>query len=108
MQSIIRHNGQQKSAVRSHLSDTQLDITIEGIYGSVRATLMHMLTSEAKTSGKELITIAEERDLSQIFYLDDGSYESPAIIVLIQAINHTVDHRSQIATLLSQTGHRAT
>jgi uncharacterized damage-inducible protein DinB len=139
MQSIIRHNGQQKSAVRSHLSNTQLDITIEGIYGSVRATLMHMLTSEenyvrhftgtspiprlkdlttfpgfdelrrrAKTSGKELITIAEERDLSQIFYLDDGSYESPAIIVLIQAINHTVDHRSQIATLLSQTGHRAT
>lgn len=60
------------------------------------------LRRRAEKSGKELITIAEKRDLSQIFYLDGGTYESPAFIVLIQAINHAVDHRSQIATLLSQ------
>jgi uncharacterized damage-inducible protein DinB len=62
------------------------------------------LRRRAERSGKELITIAEQRDLSQIFYLDEGTYESPDIIVVIQAINHGIDHRSQIATLLSQQG----
>ena len=62
------------------------------------------LRRRAERSGKELITIAEQRDLSQIFYLDEGTYEAPAIVVVIQAINHGVDHRSQIATLLSQQG----
>src|SRR5437763_1338226 len=56
----------------------------------------------AERSGNELITIAEQRDLSQIFYLDGGTYEAPAIVVVIQAINHAIDHRSQISTLLSQ------
>ncbi|MDQ2716531.1 MAG: DinB family protein [Chloroflexota bacterium] len=60
------------------------------------------LRRRAESSGKELITIAEQGELSQIFYLDEGTYEAPAIIVLIQAINHAIDHRSQIATLLSQ------
>ncbi|HEV2661333.1 MAG TPA: DinB family protein [Ktedonobacteraceae bacterium] len=62
------------------------------------------LRRRAERSGKELITIAEQRDLTQIFYLDEGTYESPAIIVVIQAIDHGIDHRSQIATLLSQQG----
>jgi uncharacterized damage-inducible protein DinB len=119
----------------ARLSDAQLDATMGGVYGSIRETIMHILTAEekyvrhftgtsplpplkelttfpgfdelrrrAETSGSALITIAEQRDLSQILYLDGGSYEAPAIIVLIQAINHTVDHRSQIATLLSQQG----
>ncbi len=61
-----------------------------------------VLRQRAEMSGKELITIAEQRDLNQIFYLDDGTYEAPAIVVLIQAVNHAIDHRSQIATLLSQ------
>ena len=60
------------------------------------------LRQRAERSGKELITIVEQRDLSQIFHLDEGTYEAPAIIVAIQAINHGIDHRSQIATLLSQ------
>ena len=60
------------------------------------------LRRRAEWSGTELITIAEQGDLSQIFSLDEGTYEAPAMIVLIQAINHAIDHRSQIATLLSQ------
>ncbi len=60
------------------------------------------LRRRAERSGKELITIAEQRDLNQIFYLDGGTYEAPAIIILLQAINHAIDHRSQISTLLSQ------
>jgi uncharacterized damage-inducible protein DinB len=62
------------------------------------------LRRRAERSGKELITIAEQRNLSEIFFLDGGTYEAPAIIVVIQAINHAIDHRSQIATLLSQQG----
>lgn len=62
------------------------------------------LRRRAERSGTELITIAEQGNLDQIFYLDGGTYESPAIIVLIQAMDHGIDHRSQIATLLSQQG----
>jgi uncharacterized damage-inducible protein DinB len=60
------------------------------------------LRRRAQRSGKELIAVAEQGDLNQILYLDDGTYEAPVIVVLIQAINHGIDHRSQIATLLSQ------
>lgn len=62
------------------------------------------LRRRAEMSGKGLIEIAEEGDLKQIFSLDGGTYESPAMIVLIQALNHAIDHRSQISTLLTQQG----
>ncbi len=60
------------------------------------------LRRRAEWSGNELITIAEHSDLSPILHLDGGTYEAPAINVLIQVINHAIDHRSQISTLLSQ------
>lgn len=60
------------------------------------------LRRRAERSGKELIAVAEQGDLNRILYLDDGTYEAPVIAVLIQAVNHAIDHRSQIATLLSQ------
>jgi uncharacterized damage-inducible protein DinB len=60
------------------------------------------LRLRAERSGKELIAVAEQGELNQILYLDEGTYEAPVIVVLIQAINHGIDHRSQIATLLSQ------
>ncbi len=122
----------------THLSDAQLDATTEGTFGSVRETLLHMLTSEegyaraltgkiltppledlthfpgfdelrrhAKGSGETLITFVEQGEqgeLDRILHLDGGTYDAAAIIVVIQAINHAIDHRSQIATLLSQQG----
>src|SRR5712692_1744904 len=60
------------------------------------------LRRRAERSGKELITIAEQGELSQILHLDGGTYDAPVIVVLIQAVNHAIDHRSQISTLLSQ------
>jgi uncharacterized damage-inducible protein DinB len=60
------------------------------------------LRRRAKRSGEALITVAEQGDLSQILHLDGGTYDAPVIVVLIQAVNHAIDHRSQIATLLSQ------
>ncbi|HEY7091665.1 MAG TPA: DinB family protein [Ktedonobacterales bacterium] len=120
------------------LSDAQLDATAAGVYGSVRAILMHLFSSEesyagrvggqapgphlkesdafsgfdelrrrAEQSGQALIAFVEkatEEDLTRILHLDDGTYDAPVYIVLIQAINHAIDHRSQIATVLSQQG----
>ena len=62
------------------------------------------LRRRARQSGEGLIVIAEQFDPSQVLQLSyDGQlYAVPAILVLIQAINHATDHRSQIATLLSQ------
>ncbi|MGO8950379.1 MAG: DinB family protein [Ktedonobacterales bacterium] len=60
------------------------------------------LRLRAERSGSELISIAQQEDLSQILHLDGGTYDAPVIVVLIQAVSHAVDHRSQIATLLSQ------
>jgi uncharacterized damage-inducible protein DinB len=62
------------------------------------------LRRRAERSGNELIRIAETADLDQVFHMDDETYVCPAIIVLIQAINHGDDHRSQICTVLSQQG----
>lgn len=117
----------------AQLSDAQLDATVKGTFGSIRATLVHIFNSEegyakaltddnsfpqfakltdlpgfdelrnrAKISGEALITIADRDDHDRILHLDNGTYDAPAIIVLIQAVNHGIDHRSQIATLLSQ------
>ena len=60
------------------------------------------LRRRAKRSGEALIRVAEQGELSQILHLDGGTYDAPAIVVVIQAINHAIDHRSQISTLLSQ------
>jgi uncharacterized damage-inducible protein DinB len=62
------------------------------------------LQRRAELSGSELIKIAETADLRQTFWLDGGTYKCEAIIVLMQALTHAVDHRSQIATLLSVQG----
>src|SRR5713101_3684324 len=84
----------------AQLSDAQLDVTTNGVFGSVRETLMHLFAAEegyvgaltgkiptpplkelttfpgfdelrrrAKRSGEELITVAEQGDLSQILHL---------------------------------------
>jgi uncharacterized damage-inducible protein DinB len=63
------------------------------------------LRRRAQGSGEALIAFAEQVDqgeLSRILHLDGGTYDAPVIVVVIQAINHGIDHRSQIATLLSQ------
>jgi uncharacterized damage-inducible protein DinB len=63
-----------------------------------------LLRQRAVSSGEALIKVAEQGDLSRILHLDGGTYDAPAIVVVIQAINHAIDHRSQISTLLSQQG----
>jgi uncharacterized damage-inducible protein DinB len=119
----------------AQLTNTQLDGTLPGTYGSVRQTLMHLISSEegyakhgpgealtphldekddfpgfddlrrrAEHSGNQLIAFAEQGNLGRVLHLDNGTYDATVMIVLLQAINHGIDHRSQIATLLSQQG----
>ncbi len=61
-----------------------------------------VLRQRAESSVEKLIKVAEEGNLDRILHLDGGTYDAPAIIVVIQAIDHAIDHRSQIATLLCQ------
>ncbi|MBA3823017.1 MAG: DinB family protein [Ktedonobacterales bacterium] len=63
-----------------------------------------VLRQRAERSGRELRAIAEQANLDEIMHLDDGTYDCPLIIVLLQAIQHGIDHRSQIMTLLSVQG----
>jgi uncharacterized damage-inducible protein DinB len=121
----------------SELSDEQLDATTDGVFGSIRETLIHLYRSEegyarhfnftgsaptpplreftsfpgfdelrrrAERSGNELIAVAEQVDPDHILHLDGGAYDASVMILLIQVINHGVDHRSQIATLMSGQG----
>ena len=62
------------------------------------------LRRRVRQSGEGLIAIAEQFDAAQVLHLSyQGQlYDVPAIFVLIQAINHATDHRSQVATVLSQ------
>src|SRR5437868_5252383 len=62
---------------------------------------LDLLRQRAESSGEALIKVAGQGDLSRVLHLDGGTYDAPAIIVVIQAIDHAIDHRSQIATLLS-------
>lgn len=65
---------------------------------------IEVLRERAQRSGAELIAMAEQADVYQLLHLDDGTYDAEVIIVLIQAINHGVDHRSQISTIMTQAG----
>lgn len=61
-----------------------------------------VLRQRAESSAEKLKKAVEQEDLDRILHLDGGTYDAPAIIVVIQAIQHAIDHRSQISTLLSQ------
>jgi uncharacterized damage-inducible protein DinB len=64
------------------------------------------LREHARHSGEGLITVAATVDPAQDVrgtYRGEP-YELPVMILLMQAIHHATDHRSQIATVLSQLG----
>ena len=65
-----------------------------------------VLREHLKQSGEGLIAIVEQLDPTRLLGIEyDGQiHEIPVAVVLIQAVVHGVDHRSQIATILSQQG----
>jgi uncharacterized damage-inducible protein DinB len=66
-----------------------------------------ILRERARQSGEGFIAIAEQHDPSvryAIEWQDGNTYELPSAVYLAQAITHAAEHRSQIATILTQQG----
>lgn len=64
------------------------------------------LRERARQSGEALIAISENFDASRILrgtYRGEA-YAIPAVVPMIQAINHATEHRVHIATILTQQG----
>lgn len=120
------------------LTDEQLASTVEGTYGTIEATLVHVAGGQhsyaARFFGRErpprlaespfpgfdalaahfdegnslLEQAAAEANIDQYIELDDDDsvtrWRMHRSLLLLQAINHGTEHRSQIATILSQVG----
>jgi uncharacterized damage-inducible protein DinB len=116
------------------LSDEQLDASVPGTYGSVRSTLVHIVGAEAsyaarlrseapparlgeatsvselrehaRRSGEALVALAAQTPDEHVLRgtWRDQPYVLPASTVFIQAINHATEHRTQVATILTQQG----
>ena len=64
------------------------------------------LRCRATQSGEALIQIAEDFDAARVLRGTRGgeAYELPAVVPMVQAINHATEHRAHIATILSTQG----
>jgi len=60
----------------------------------------------ARQSGEALIANAEDFDAARVLRgtRDGEPYELPAIVPMLQAINHATEHRVHIAAILTQLG----
>jgi len=64
------------------------------------------LQERARRSGDGLVDLADRTDPTRMVrrQRQDEFYHVPAWVVLLQAINHATEHRSQVATILTQQG----
>ena len=120
------------------LSTEQLGTSVEGTYGTIAATLVHIANAQVAYAhrllenerseplpedpfpGFDAVTDRMDRgnaDLERAAGLRDagrtivvtgddppGKWEMRVRLVLLQAINHGTEHRSQISTILTQLG----
>ena len=138
---FLRHNtmmNQRLLEACRGLTPEQLGTTVEGTYGSIGATLVHVANSqvgyvprfvaadkprplppdpfpgfaalaERFAYGDALLEEAAHRagDDHQMEVSGDdppGTWRMPASLILLQAVNHSTEHRSQVATILTQLG----
>ncbi len=64
------------------------------------------LRERARHSGEALIAIAQDFDAARVLRgtRNGEAYELPAVVPMLQAINHATEHRTHIATILTQQG----
>jgi uncharacterized damage-inducible protein DinB len=112
------------------LTDDQLDATSEGTFGSIRDTLMHIISSEgwyafrlghkppvqtedgdwvgfdalaaSASSAADALNEAAHQSGDQLIAGEEHDFE--AAVVIVQAVHHGTDHRSQICTVLTTLG----
>ena len=138
---LLKHNTMMNDRlveVCRTLTDEQLASTVEGTYGTIGATLVHIANGQdsytARFFGNErtdrigedpfsgfdalstlfdrtnslLETAASQADGDGFVEVegDDpvGKWRMHRSLLLIQAVNHGTEHRSQIATILTQLG----
>lgn len=115
------------------LTEEQLDATSTGTYGSIRDTLIHILSAEAgyaRTLGREpspraryddpwpgfdaLVEMASaaadalvavsKTESDRVVRTGDQRFDVEAGVILVQAFHHSTEHRSQINTILTTLG----
>lgn len=117
------------------LDDDQLNWSDPGAYGSVWATLAHLVRAEewylfllsgrdlpeprtdeqtpiselkerARASGTALLEVASSVKPDTEVTVEEGEEAEilPATVILLQAIHHAHEHRTQVTTLLGQQG----
>ena len=135
---IFRHNrwaNQRLLEACRDLTDEQRATSVEGTYGELGYTLVHIVRAEsfylqrltgwqppvrweipgpwpgidvlldrARFTGDRLIEIAGQLDPDALLEIWRGADRAPTSVVLLQAINHATEHRSQAATILTQLG----
>jgi uncharacterized damage-inducible protein DinB len=115
------------------LTDEQRATAVEGTYGELGYTLVHIVRAESyylklltgwqppvrweipgpwpgidvllersRFTGGRLVEIAGELDPGATLQVEEDKV--PTSVVLVQAINHATEHRSQAATILTQLG----
>ncbi len=137
---LFRHNtmmNRQLVEACRPLSPEQLDTTVDGTYGSIAATLVHIANAQVGYAARlldipRLESLPEDpfpgfETLAARFAIGDsqlegaaqspsdrdvevtgddpvGTWRMPVSLFLVQAINHGTEHRSQVATILTQLG----
>lgn len=126
----------QMIQICSQLTEEQLQVETEGVFGRIRPMLEHIVSGEgayirhltgkrpwdddldweaqsmqellelAQTSGYRLIELGStiDPDIEHI-QVDEGiTYSFPNSTVLIQAVYHGIEHRTQLKVLLTKLG----
>jgi uncharacterized damage-inducible protein DinB len=120
----------------SGLANEQLEVEVEGVFGRIHPTLVHLIRAEgaylnrltgsrpwgddldwdimqmstllkkAQLSGKQLITIASKANpgIRHNVEVQGKQYHFFNWTVLLQALYHGIEHRTQIKILLTQLG----
>lgn len=115
------------------LTDEQLDATVDGTFGSIRSTLGHIISAETYYGhllGMEVSRWDDDNDpwpdwdgladlvrgaadalvaaaadaADRRVRSSSGKWDIDAPVVVVQAVHHGADHRSQINTVLTSLG----
>lgn len=119
------------------LSDDQLDATAIGCFGSIRDTLLHIVSAEVdyvnlvndklsevplpsdqfpglevlkegvRWAGDELLQLAisaRADTIVRVMRPQEPIFEYPLASLMVQVLNHSTEHRTQISTIITQLG----